>query len=125
KSTIITFFSFLFIVVLNGQDLHLKLGRVTDSVILPNTTDTYALYLPKNFSMGKKWPVIFLFDPEARGKAAILHFTEAAENYGYILVASNATKNGPYQINFRKASLLINGFIGAFPIDEQRIYFAG
>lgn len=108
-----------------AQELRLKIGVVTDSLIVPDTEDTYALYLPKKFTLNMNWPVVFVFDPGGSGKNAISHFTEAAEEYQYIIVASNAVKNGPYQTNLRRAARLINTINDNFPVDKQRIYLAG
>src|SRR5690606_35901933 len=80
-----------------AQELRLQTGVVTDSIVVPGTEDTYAIYLPKEFTLQKNWPVVFVFDPGAKGKNAISYFIEAAEEYQYVILASNAVKNGPYQ----------------------------
>ncbi|UOB16772.1 alpha/beta hydrolase [Abyssalbus ytuae] len=112
-------------VALNSQDLHLGKGKITDSIFLPDSKDTFTLYLPENFSTNREWPVIFAFDPGGRGKEAVLSMAEAAEEYHYVVVASNAIKNGPYQPNLKKAAELMNHIIKALPVDAQRIYLAG
>lgn len=119
-------FTLLFITCsIKAQELRLKTGIITDSLIVPGTEDTYALYLPKGFTLQKNWPVVFVFDPGANGKDAISHFNEAAEKYQYIIAASNAVKNDDYQTNLRRAARLINTINDNFPIDKQRIYLAG
>ena len=47
----------------------------------------------------KPSPAIFIFEPMARGKIGIQPFISAAEQYGYILICSNNSKNGPYDLN--------------------------
>src|SRR5690606_24409871 len=93
--------------------------------VVPGTEDMYAIYLPNGFTLQKNWPVVFVFDPGANGKNAISYFKEAAEGYQYVIVASNAVKNGPYQTNLRRAARLVNTINDNFPVDKQRIYFAG
>src|SRR6056297_2408070 len=73
-----------------AQEYSVKKGVVVDSLKLADTlSDTYALYLPTSFSNTKKWPVLFVFDPHGRGKAAAQLFKSAAEEQDYIVVASN------------------------------------
>ncbi len=108
-----------------AQELRLQTGVVTDSIVVPGTEDTYAIYLPKEFTLQKNWPVVFVFDPGAKGKNAISYFIEAAEEYQYVILASNAVKNGPYQTNLRRAARLVNTINDNFPVDKQRIYLAG
>lgn len=117
---------FFVIGIVNAQDLRLRKGTITDSIVIPNSNnEMYALYLPKTFSMDRNWPIVFVFDPMAQGKRAINQFYQAAEKYEYVVVASNATRNGPYNDNFIRAKNLINTFISNFPVDKQRMYLAG
>lgn len=125
KIRVLVFTLLLITCSVKAQDLRLKTGVITDSLIVSGTEDTYALYLPKGFTLETNWPVVFVFDPGADGKNAISHFNEAAEEYQYIIVASNAVKNGDYQTNLRRASRLINTINDNFPVDRQRIYLAG
>src|SRR5262245_51093831 len=49
----------------------LPVGRIIPKVACSSDpTETYALYLPSSFSADRKWPIIYLFDPFARGQAA-------------------------------------------------------
>lgn len=119
-------FTLLFITCgIKAQELRLQTGVITDSIVIPGTEDTYAIYLPKEFTLQKNWPVVFVFDPGANGKNAISYFNEAAEDYQYVIIASNAVKNGDYQTNLRRAARLISTINDNFPVDKQRIYLAG
>ncbi|MCX6953802.1 MAG: hypothetical protein NTV51_16760, partial [Verrucomicrobia bacterium] len=43
-------------------------GRILGTVSCArDPAQTYALYVPSNYTPDKKWPVIFCFDPGARG----------------------------------------------------------
>ena len=57
---------------------------------------TYALYLPSSYTPTKKWPIVYAFDPSARGDRPIDTLKAAAEKYGYIVAASNNSRNGPW-----------------------------
>ena len=54
---------------------------------------TYALYLPSQYTPDRRWPVLFAFDPAARGRVAVEVLREAAEKYGYVVAASNNSRN--------------------------------
>src|SRR5262249_38701735 len=51
------------------------------------------IYLPKSYTSEKKWPIVYCFDPGARGKLPVEKFQAAAEKFGYIVVASNDSRN--------------------------------
>ncbi len=89
------------------------------------TSETYALYLPSNYSLERKWPIIFAFDPGARGQVAVETFREAAEKYGYIVVGSNNSRNGPWTVSLEAIHALWIDAHSRFPLDERRIYTAG
>ena len=88
-------------------------------------SETYALYLPSNFSPERKWPIIFAFDPGARGQVAVEAFREAAEQYGYIVVGSNNSRNGPWVVSMEAIHALWIDAHARFPLDEGRAYTAG
>ena len=69
-------------------------GTVVDKVACQaNPAESYALFLPSNYSADKKWPILYAFDPGARGKIPVTLFKDAAEQYGYIVVGSNNSRN--------------------------------
>src|ERR1043165_9117236 len=71
-------------------------GRVLEKVpVGRDATQSYALYLPAAYTPARKYPVLYFFDPGARGAVPVERFKEAAEKYGYILVGSNNSRNGP------------------------------
>lgn len=110
-----------------AQDLKFKKGTVIDSVAIVNDTlsESYAIYLPKNFNLEKKWPVVFIFDPKGVGKNGVAVFAEAAEKYGYILIGSNNIIEDKLQPNLRIYSRLSKEIISIFPVDLSRVYTAG
>lgn len=92
---------------------------------LANDKQSYALYLPSWFAANRKWPVIYVFDPAGRGAAAIEIIRTAAEKYGYIVVASNNSRNGPQGGSAEAAQAMWLDTQQRFPIDQARRYFAG
>jgi hypothetical protein len=55
---------------------------------------SYALYLPSKTKLGTKFPVVFFFDSQARGRFPVEKYQALAERYCFILVGSNNSKNG-------------------------------
>jgi pimeloyl-ACP methyl ester carboxylesterase len=101
-------------------------GTIIESVACrQDAGQSYALYLPSNYTAEKRWPIIYGFDPGARGRQPVELFREAAEKYGYILVGSNNSRNGP---NINLAAILRTIWEDTharFQIDERRVYAAG
>ena len=110
-----------------GQKSVPEKGKIIDTVrCRSNPKISYAIYLPASYSENKKWPVIFVFDPAARGKVAVSGFVQASEKLGYIIVCSNNSRN---QLPWTELSEVINSMftdVGEkFKIDPGRIYTSG
>lgn len=86
---------------------------------------SYALYLPSSFDPERRGPVLFLFDPGARGAASVEAFRSAAETFGWILVGSNNSRNGPLATSVRAAHAVWIDVRERLPVDSRRIYAAG
>ncbi len=86
---------------------------------------SYALYLPAKYSDDRAWPVVYVFDPLARGPLALAQFQHSAELHGYIVAASNNSRNGPWAPEAQAADAVLNDTRQRFTIDQKRIYFAG
>ncbi len=86
---------------------------------------TYALYLPSHYSATKRWPIVYVLSPDAHGEIAAAIMQSAAEQFGYIIAASNNSKNGPWAPDAVAAQTLFNDTHDRLAVDEQRIYFAG
>jgi len=109
-----------------SQELPQTLGVLKDSIeIFPDSPESYTLYLPSTYKEGEVSPIVFIFDPAARGKAGVTPFIEASEKYNYILICSNNAKNGPYGPNLQIADRLFKSVLPTYTIDEKRIYTAG
>ncbi len=86
---------------------------------------SYALYLPGTYRDGQPSPVIFIFDPAARGSLPLKIAREAAEKFGYILIASNNSRNGPSAPQAEAANAMWNDAHQRLSLDPRRTYFAG
>ncbi|MTH14179.1 hypothetical protein [Flavobacterium sp. LC2016-01] len=119
---------FLFVTVFGySQDKQLlQTGVVIDSVkIATAPTESYAIYFPKKYDAKTPLPLVFIFDPAARGKKGIEPFILAAETYHYILVCSNTLKNGLVQNNITIANRLFDAVLQTYAIDASQLYISG
>jgi dienelactone hydrolase len=100
-------------------------------VVLPHEVcaahpdQTYALYLPSTYTPAKTWPIVYAFDPVARGNVPVELMKDAAERYGYIVVSSNNARNGPWKPQIDAAQAISDDTHTRFIIDDRRVYFAG
>ncbi|MCE9537902.1 MAG: hypothetical protein K8R85_01610 [Bacteroidetes bacterium] len=102
-------------------------GQIIDRVMCKNdTSQSYALYLPSNYSKEKSYPVIYAFDPHALGKLPVSMYKELAEQYGYIIVGSNNSKNGTtWEDSQSIANKLFADVGNRLSVNTQRIYVLG
>ena len=103
----------------------------TPGVLFPKITakadpsQSYALYIPSTYSAEKTWPIVYAFDPAARGAVPVELMKEAAERYGYIVVGSNNSRNGSAKLEAAAAEALLKDTHAKFLVDDRRLYFAG
>jgi predicted esterase len=99
-------------------------GTVHASVaVAADPTNSYALYLPSAYSPSKRWPLLLVFDPFARGQVSVKLFHEAAEKYGFIVVGSNNSRN--FQDPSAAIRTLWADVKERYAIDPRRVYTAG
>ena len=101
-------------------------GRVVETVAtLRDPSQTYALYLPTNYTRARKWPVLYCFDPLARGALPVKLFSEAAERFGWVVVGSNNSRNGPLKASLDAAGAMIEDTQARLSVDAGRTYTTG
>jgi tetratricopeptide (TPR) repeat protein len=122
--------SYLFVLVMSlallasGQEPPMSPGVVHGSVpVSADPTNSYALYVPSNYSAARRWPLLLVFDPFARGEVSVKLFHETAEKYGFIVVGSNNSRNFADPSNAIR--LLWADVKEHYAIDPKRIYTAG
>jgi predicted esterase len=101
-------------------------GQIVERVdALNDAAQSYALYLPLNYTPDRKWPVLYAFDPGARGRAPVERFKEAAEKYGWIVVGSNNSRNGPWELAVNAWNAMLTDIHKRLAIDDERSYATG
>jgi hypothetical protein len=130
KSIRISMFSFLFLFLQAYIFAHslqdVRKGEIIDKIVCKdNLEQSYALFLPPGYSPEKTWPILYAFDPGARGRIPLEHFKEAAQKYGYIVVGSNNSRNGPWPPVMEASMAVWTDTHERFSIDEKRVYATG
>ena len=101
-------------------------GQVVERIeALSDSSQSYALYLPSNYTPNRKWPVLYAFDPGARGRVPVERFKEAAEKYGWIVIGSNNSRNGPWDLAVNAWNTMQIDTHKRFTIDDERMYATG
>ena len=86
---------------------------------------SYALYLPSDYSPGRRWPILYAFDPAARGRIPVSLLQAVAEEFGFIVAGSHNARNGPTDRLQQAADILWRDTHTRFSIDDSRVYLAG
>lgn len=105
---------------------HFKRGEmIPDVSCSDDASQSYALYIPKVDS-GKALPVVYFFDSHGAGAFPLKMYQSLADNFHYILVGSNNSKNGN---DFTTAeniwNILFADTKNRLNIDEHQIYTVG
>jgi len=101
-------------------------GKVVDTIkCIDNRQQSYALYLPSHYTIAKKYPIIYIFEPAARGVLPVKKYKKLAEEFGFILVCSNNSRNGPQDQTNRAAAAVFTDTKIRFTLDTGRIYTMG
>src|SRR5271166_2060091 len=101
-------------------------GQMVETVVCgSDPTQSYALYLPSTYTSAKPWPIIYAFDPGARGKLPVKLYKDIAEKYGFILAASNNSRNFSFADSSKGASAIWQDTHNRLSLDERRIYTTG
>ena len=104
----------------------LPVGKVIPKVSSATQAEqSYALYLPSGYTSEKHWPIVYAFDPAARGSMPVELMKSAAERYGYIVAGSNNAQNGPWKPEFEAAQATYHDTHMRLAIDNNRLYLAG
>lgn len=113
-----------FFLPLRAQDL--ARGQLVNPVIcLDDPGQSYALYLPSDYDAKRAWPVIYCFDPSGRGSTPVDLFKAGAEKFGCILIGSNNSRNGPWDVIIRAMRAVWRDSHARLAIDDSGIYAAG
>lgn len=101
-------------------------GVLVERVPCPSDpSQTYSVYLPSTYTARHTWPLLLVFDPGGRGARAAAVFRDAAERYGWIVAASENSRNGPWEPTLRAIGALWPALLGGYAVDPARVYAAG
>ena len=110
--------------VVDNQQAQFPHGEIIEKVTcIANPEQSYALFLPPGYTPEKKWPILYAFDPIARGAVPVKLFQAAAREFGFILVGSNNSRNG-IDLNAIVETLWSDTH-QRLAIDERRVYTTG
>ncbi|WP_349351810.1 alpha/beta hydrolase [Flagellimonas sp. MMG031] len=109
-----------------SQQIVLRKGEIIENLPMNDSTqNTYSLYLPKDFTKDKKWPLLLLADLDGNDEKVISMFLNAAEEEGYVLAAPKLYDS----ISLTNKMVLIGNTIqrvgDMLPIHTDRIYTGG
>ena len=110
---------------LAGQQVLLPGVLLPKIIAAHDARQSYALYLPSNYTAAKHWPIVYAFDPAARGALPVGLLKAAAEKYGYIVAGSNNSRNGSGQLEGEAAQAMFDDTHARLSIDDRRVYLAG
>ena len=110
----------------NGQGQEPAPGRIAENVVCRGDAgQRYAVFLPSGYSRDRAWPILYAFDAGARGLLPVQRFQDAAERYGYIVVGSNTSRNGPVALADDALRAMLADTTSRFSVDPRRVYLAG
>ena len=76
-------------------NLSLATAKVHVAIGVENyPNESYALYIPKNYSIAHNYPLYLFCDPQGSGAYPVSKYQSLAERYHAIIVGSNNSKNG-------------------------------
>ncbi|MBX7223088.1 MAG: tetratricopeptide repeat protein [Blastocatellia bacterium] len=124
RQTVLGFVFFVLASLAGRADDFIPPGQVVEKVTCSaNPQHSYAVYLPSRYTANRTWPMLFCFDPGARGSLPVERFRAAAEKYGFIVAGSNNSRNGENPNEAIK--FFLQDTHERFAIDENRRYTAG
>lgn len=91
-----------------------------------DTAESYALYLPSDYTPTRPFPIIFFFDAHKRGALVVKKYKDVAGKLGFILVASNNSENGqPVRVRNQILFHFMQDVEKRFSLDPKQIYTSG
>lgn len=101
-------------------ELHERVTSTSDS------SQSYALYLPPNYTTDRRWPILFVLDPRGRAMLALHLFQNAAARHGWIVMSSyNTLSDGPHEPNLKAMEAMLRSAQDSLSINPSRLYLAG
>lgn len=109
-----------------AQEVALKRGNITDSIMFGEDSVPLSLYLPSTFKIDKRYPLLLVLDTQGRARQAIGSFREVAEDEGYIVASPHQRMD---TLAISDQVILLNkvsqDLQQALPLAPRRLYTAG
>lgn len=103
-----------------------RAGEITRLVSASDSTQQYAVYVPRSYTADQPAPLVLVMDPRGRARLPLERMAAAAERFGYLLVSSfNTLSDHAPDINDRAVTAMLEDAQAWFAIDDRRIYLAG
>ena len=105
----------------------LPVGEVIPLVQMrSNSRQSYALYLPTNYTVDTPMPILLAFDSQGNGGFPVRKYKDLAEKYGWILIGSNDSRNGqPGAETMDIVRVLVDEVRDRYPLYPERLYTTG
>ncbi|MFC2102409.1 hypothetical protein ACFLS7_05400 [Bacteroidota bacterium] len=102
-------------------------GKVYEDVkCKENPTISYAIYLPSTYIPGDSLPLFLAFDPSGAGIRPVALYKDVAEQYRFILIGSNNSRNGQSADQTQQILIaLLREIENRYSFDPDRIYCTG
>lgn len=101
-------------------------GTLLDSVhTAADPAQSYALYLPKSWLSDQAFPVLYFFEPAARGKLPVEKYKGVADSHGLILVGSHNSRNGSWEVCIEAANAMFEDTWDRLKLDSSQVYASG
>lgn len=107
-------------------EIAIRTGSISTLSCKLDVTNTYEVYLPTTLIDSAVYPVVIFFSPDGDGIVPLEKYKSIAEEWEFILVGSNYTKNGmDANLAMNGANNLVNDVVSRFNVDGARIYLSG
>ena len=90
-----------------------------------DSSQTFALYIPKSLRDPSAKAIIYFMEPAARGSLPIDLYKDLAEKYEVILVGSNNSRNGPLHLGVEAYDHIREHTLKYLPIGESKVIVSG
>ena len=126
KRQLLFFLSLVCLTSAPAQQMVLNKGEIIDSIpIQDSIPSAFSLYLPRDFTTEKQWPLLLVFDLDGKERQAMSIFVGPAEKEGYVLVSPKVKDTVSLTTNMIITNNVLEEIVNILPIQKERIYTAG
>ena len=100
-------------------------GRMTMVTCAHDSSQKYSCYLPGRYNAGRKWPILYCFDPGGYGDTFVKLYKEVCERRGWIVVGSMNAQNGPGKAILTAIEAMWKDTHARFSISSTQCYSSG